>query len=82
MHIPKILSAKALDNYNLIITFENKQVKKYNVTTLFSNSLFAPLKDVTFFKTVKIEKGGYAVSWNNAIDISEYELWKNGELME
>jgi hypothetical protein len=27
---------------------------------------------------VRIEQGGYAVSWNEEIDISEYELWVNG----
>jgi hypothetical protein len=27
---------------------------------------------------VKIESGGYGLVWNEDIDISEYELWKNG----
>jgi hypothetical protein len=26
-----------------------------------------------------VEPGGYAVAWNSEIDISEYELWQNGE---
>jgi len=32
-----------------------------------------------FFKNVKVEAGGYSVYWNDKIDISEYELWKNGK---
>ena len=41
--------------------------------------MFSPLKNQILFKTVIVEKGGYAVVWNNTIDISEYELWNNGQ---
>lgn len=30
-------------------------------------------------KNQKVEQGGYAVFWNSEIDISEYELWKQGQ---
>jgi len=33
---------------------------------------------LAFFKNFKIESGGYGLVWNEDIDISEYELWKNG----
>jgi len=39
--------------------------------------MFESLKKPSFFKNVKIKKGGYAVYWNDKIDISESELWKN-----
>jgi hypothetical protein len=42
--------------------------------------MFEPLKNRAFFNSVKIEQGGYAVSWNEDIDISEYELWSNGKV--
>ncbi len=38
----------------------------------------SPLKNPAFFKSVSIEKGGYALAWGNEIDISEHELWMNG----
>ena len=41
--------------------------------------MFHPLKIPVLFKTVQVEKGGYAVSWGKEIDKSEYELWCNGE---
>ncbi|KPQ32876.1 MAG: Protein of unknown function (DUF2442) [Phormidesmis priestleyi Ana] len=40
--------------------------------------MFALLKHPAFFKSFKIEPGGYALTWSAEIDISEYELWKNG----
>lgn len=41
--------------------------------------MFAPLDSRAFFKNVKVEQGGYAISWNEDIDISEYELWSNSK---
>ena len=35
-------------------------------------------KSDVFFKSVRIDLGGYSVSWNDDADLSEYELWTNG----
>jgi hypothetical protein len=43
--------------------------------------MFAPLQNEAFFRNVSVEPGGYAVSWNSEIDISEFELWKHGRNM-
>ena len=43
--------------------------------------MFSPLKNLALFKSVQVEKGGYALVWNGDIDISEYELWQHGESM-
>lgn len=79
MEYPKIKSASAINNHTLLIEFENNQKKKYNVAPLLSREMFSPLKDPVLFKTIQVEQGGYAVAWNNKIDISEYELWCHGE---
>ena len=36
-------------------------------------------KNPGFFRNVQVETGGYAVFWNEEIDISEYELWTHGK---
>jgi hypothetical protein len=79
MNIPKIVSATAVDDHTLVIQFDNSAKKLYNVTPLFGKAMLVPLKNPALFKSVKVEQGGYAVSWNNEIDISEYELWSHGE---
>lgn len=43
--------------------------------------MFLPLKGPALFKSVQVERGGYAIFWYNDIDISEYELWNNGQTM-
>ena len=81
MTYPRIQSAKAVDTHTLVIEFNNKQKKKYDITPLLEREMFAPLKNPALFKAVKVEQGGYAVVWNSSIDISEYELWSHGQAM-
>ena len=79
MKYPKIQSVETIDDHTLVIEFDNKKKKKYDVTPLLEKELFLPLKNLALFKAVKVEQGGYAVVWNSDIDISEYELWKHGQ---
>ena len=78
MQYPRIHSAKAINDHILLIEFENHERRKYDVNPLLEKEMFYPLRDSALFKNVQIEKGGYAVYWNDEIDISEYELWVHG----
>ena len=80
MNYPKINNVEAIDECTLKIEFDNQQIKKYDVTPLLKREMFQPLKNPVLFKSVKVEQGGYAISWGKEIDISEHELWCNGEL--
>ncbi len=79
MPYPKVQSVKAIDDHTLLVAFDNTHIKTYDVTPLLEKKMFAPLRNPAFFKSAQVEQGGYAVVWNNAIDISEYELWCNGQ---
>jgi hypothetical protein len=79
MKYPKILSALAIDSRTLLLEFDNKEKKKYDITPLLKREIFFPLKNSYFFKAVKVDQGGYAVVWDSNIDLSEYELWRNGQ---
>lgn len=46
---------------------------------LLSKTAFSPLKGPELFKAVTVDQGGYGVIWNSDIDLSEYELWRNGQ---
>ncbi len=61
-----------------MVTFSNQEKRKYDVSPLLSLGMFVPLNEPAFFKNVKVDAGGYALVWNEDIDISEYELWTNG----
>jgi hypothetical protein len=46
---------------------------------LLQRETFQLLKNETFFKLARVDLGGYGVSWNDDVDLSEYELWVNGK---
>ena len=77
----KIKSVKPLKDYNLLIEFENDEKKYYNIKPLFDKwEDFKTLIDVKgLFEQVKVDSGGYGISWNDYIDLSCNELYNNGK---
>ena len=82
MNYPKINSAKAIDDHTLLIEFDNSAKKVYDITPLLQKEMFLPLRNSAFFYNVRVDENGYAVFWNEDIDISEYELWTHGTLID
>ncbi len=78
MKYPRIHQAKAIDDTTLVIEFTNQEIKRYDIRPLLEIPMFFPLQQPAFFKNFKVEPGGYAIVWNEEIDLSEHELWKNG----
>ena len=78
MKPPRIDSAKVIKDYSLLVKFSNGDIRLYDVSRLLDNPMFARLRNPTFFSNFQVEPGGYALVWNEDIDISEYELWHNG----
>ena len=81
MGYPKVKSVQAIDGRTLVIEFDNKQKKKYDITPLLEREMFSPLRNPVLFNSVQVEQGGYAVVWGKDIDISEHELWRHGQAL-
>jgi len=79
---PRILKAEAVGNSILRISFTNGDLKDYDITPLLKNPVFSPLRQPAFFKSFTIEPGGYALVWNDTIDLNEYELWSKGSAIQ
>ena len=71
-------AVKAMDNYLLLVKFDNGEQKIYNCFPLLSNNLFSELKDVNFFKKAHIDEMGL-VCWNDSTDINPYDLYEDSE---
>ena len=78
----KIENVEALEDYILKITFQGGSIRCYDVKLLFEKwKVFQDLKNIPgLFKQVKVDQGGYGISWNDEIDLSCEELWNNGKL--
>ena len=76
----KVKSVEPLGNFILLVNFENGNTKYYDIKTLFDKiPAFRDLLNITdLFNQVKVDTGGYGISWNDNIDLSCNELWNNG----
>jgi hypothetical protein len=76
---PRIESVEPADGMRLRARFRNGECRVYDCAPLLSRPQFRLLAVPGFFRAVKVDAGGYGVSWNDDIDLSGYELWTNGE---
>ena len=76
---PRIDLVKPMGRTRLLIRFRNGEQRTYDCGSLLARPQFHLLTDPAFFRAVRVDAGGYGVSWNDDIDLSEYELWTNGE---
>lgn len=77
--IPRIEAVAVVGTTHLLVHFDNGEQKIYDFRPLFCRPPFRLLENPAFFRAVRIDTGGYGVSWNDDIDLSEYELWTNGK---
>ena len=77
--IPRILSAAAIAPARLLVVFSDGSKRLYDCGPLLNRTGFELLRNAAFFRQVRVDAGGYGVSWNDNIDLSEYELWTNGK---
>lgn len=75
----KITTAVPLADMQLLVFFENGVIKKFDVGALRADyPEFCALEEPALFQQVRVEPGGYGVSWNEELDCSEGELWDSG----
>ena len=71
---------KALDDYKLELTFENKEKKIFDVKPYLDTGLFSKLKDEKMFKMVKVSYD--TIEWPNGIDLDPEVLYEKSEIIK
>ena len=76
----KIQAAEPCQGLVLRILFQNGVTKYYDVAPLLDRwEPFKALQDVPgLFSLVKVDAGGYGISWNDDIDLECNDLWEFG----
>ncbi|MDD6056864.1 MAG: DUF2442 domain-containing protein [Clostridiales bacterium] len=72
------------DNYILSAVFQDGTTKEYDIKPLFVEiPVFKDLEEINgLFEQVRVDVGGYGISWNDNIDLSADEIWEHGEVVE
>lgn len=82
MYSIRVTDAIPLDNLRVLVFFENKSIKVFDVKKLFDEyPEYKTLENQDLFSNLSVEAGGYGINWNSELDCSEGELWESGELL-
>ena len=69
---------KALRDYKLELTFENKEKRIFDVKPYLDTGLFKKLRDENLFKMVKISYD--TIEWPNGIDLDPEVLYEKSKV--
>ena len=70
-----VKEVKPIDNYKLILTFENNEVKIFYIIPYLDKGIFQELKDENLFKAVKVSFD--SIEWPNEADIDPETLYED-----
>ena len=70
-----VKSVEPISNYNLILTFDNGEKRKFDMNPLLNLGIFKELRDITKFNSVRISFD--TIEWDNEADLDPEILYKN-----
>ncbi|HBQ27905.1 hypothetical protein HX99_01090 [Peptococcaceae bacterium SCADC1_2_3] len=76
MHFVK--EVKYISGYKLLLTFEDGVRKLVDMEPHLDGEIFEPLKDVNYFKAVRVNPDIDTIAWENGADFSPDFLYKAG----
>ncbi|MEP7376087.1 MAG: DUF2442 domain-containing protein [Chitinophagaceae bacterium] len=72
----KVISVKPLEDYMLLIEFDSKEVRLFDVKPYLEKGIFQELKDENYFKRVTTSFD--SIAWKNGQDFSPETLYIRG----
>jgi hypothetical protein len=76
MHFVK--KANYVSEYKLLLTFEGGNVRLVDLKPHLEGEIFKPLKDISYFKAVKVNSDLDTIVWKNGADMSPDFLYEIG----
>jgi len=70
---PRVINVKPDQNFTLLITFSNGEVKKFDVKPYLGIGIFKELQDLSVFNSVKPFLG--SIQWSNGVDLCPDTLY-------
>jgi hypothetical protein len=80
MHV--ITNVATRDDFLLEITFDDGEVRTFDIGPYLKGSLFTPLRDKKLFARVKVSEEMRGLSWPNGADLCADMLYMNSRPQE
>ncbi len=72
-----VIDVKTIEDYKLLITFENNEKKIFDVSKYLDIGKFKELKNHKMFNTVKVKFD--TIEWDNKLDLDPELLYNESE---
>lgn len=72
---PTVVSVQVEQDYMLRLTFDNGEVKRFDVKPYIQGAWYSALNNEEYFRTVR--PNGYSVEWADGQDLCPDELYYN-----
>jgi len=79
MHFVK--KAEYLSDYKVRLSFEDGSVRDVDLEPHLDGEIFEPLRDIAYFKTLRVEPDLDTIVWDNGADMSPDFLYEIGEVV-
>jgi hypothetical protein len=76
---PRVRSVEYKSKYKLILTFENSELKEFNLSPYLNYPVFESLNDESFCKKAKVFNG--TVVWDDVTDFDPDTLYLESKLL-
>lgn len=80
--LPKIINAIPKSNFKIELQFDNQIWKEFSVVPYLNYPVFKPLKDIAFFKNVKVKYDTIVWGKEEDIDFDPFTLWSESVEIE
>jgi len=71
-----VREASYISNYKLLLTFDDETVRLADLELYLDGSIFEPLRDIEYFKTVRVDSELDTIVWENGADMSPDFLYE------
>lgn len=74
---PHVKSVHSLDDYELEVSFENGESRRFDVKPYLGRGIFLRLRDPALFRGVRVSAG--SIEWPGGLDLSYDTLYVDGQ---
>jgi hypothetical protein len=74
-----VRSVSHVSGYELLLSFEDGSVRRVDLGPYLDGEIFKPLRDIEYFKTVRLDDELDTIVWDNGADISPDFLHEIGQ---
>ncbi len=74
---PHVKNVRPLDDYELEVSFENGELRRFDVKPYLGRGIFVRLRDLALFREVRVIAG--SIEWPGGLDLSYDTLYVDGQ---